>query len=98
MTIVRVALQIKGKDVMTFSQCPHGLTESTCSFCKAVTSRVVYFSAGGDKYHFDVNCRTFLEGRKKVRDEGGVNSPIETGREHTAKFERSVCQNCRHSA
>lgn len=83
---------------MSNSQCPHGLTEATCSFCKAITSRVVYFSTRGDKYHFDVNCRTFLEGREKVRDEGGVNLPIEAGREHTAKFERSVRRNCRHSA
>lgn len=83
---------------MSNSQCPHGLTEATCSYCKALTSRVVYFSAGEDKYHFDINCRTFLEGRQKVRDESGVNSLIETGREHTAKFERDACRNCRHSA
>jgi hypothetical protein len=53
------------------------------------------FSAGGQKYHFDINCRTFDEGRKKVRDEGGVNAQIQSGPEHLIKAQRDKCRNCR---
>jgi hypothetical protein len=80
---------------MNTELCPHGLTESSCSFCISKASRIVYFSAGGNRYHFDINCETFHEGRKKVRDEGGVNAPIETGREHLVKASRDPCWNCR---
>jgi len=76
-------------------ECIHGLTETTCSICKAKSSPTVFFSAGGMRYHFDRNCRTFLEGRKKVVDGGGVNAPVESGPEHLVKIDRDRCHNCR---
>lgn len=81
--------------MMTDQNCPHGLTPSTCSICKAKGSATVFYSAGGQKYHFDINCRTFDEGRKKVRDEGGVNAQIQSGPEHLIKEQRDKCRNCR---
>jgi len=54
----------------------------------------VFYSAGGQKYHFDIKCRTFEEGRQKVRDEGGVNAPIQSGPEYRVKMERDRCRNC----
>ena len=80
---------------MASYECIHGLTETTCSICKSKGSPTVFFSAGGRKYHFDVNCRTFDEGRKKVRDDGGVNAPIESGPEYLVKMKRDPCRNCR---
>jgi hypothetical protein len=80
---------------MKIEDCIHGLTESTCSICKSKGSPTVFFSAGGRKYHFDVSCRTFDEGRRKVRDDGGVNAPIESGPEYLVKINRDPCRNCR---
>ena len=80
---------------MSDENCPHGLTPPTCSICKAKGSVTVFYSAGGQKYHFDINCRTFDEGRKKVRDEGGVNAQIQSGPEHLIKANRDKCRNCR---
>jgi len=79
---------------MTNYECIHGLTSATCSLCKATSSPTVFFSAGGRKYHFDKNCRTFLEGRQIVSDRGGVNAPIETGPEYLVRNEKDPCRNC----
>ena len=79
---------------MSNQDCRHGLTLTTCSLCKAKGSPTVFYSAGGQKYHFDIKCRTFEEGRQKVRDEGGVNAPIQSGPEYLVKMERDRCRNC----
>jgi len=79
---------------VTSTDCIHGLTTATCSICRAKGSRMVYFSAGGRKYHYDINCEKFLEGRQQVINRNGVSAPIESGPEYTIKLERDRCRTC----
>lgn len=79
---------------MSTEDCIHGLTQSTCSICKSKGSRIVFFSAGGRKFHYDVKCEKFLNGRQQVVDRNGVSAPIETGPEYTVQRERGRCRTC----
>jgi hypothetical protein len=79
---------------MTISDCIHGLTPSTCSFCRSKGSRTVFFSAGGRKFHYDIECKKFHEGRQQVLDRNGVTAPIESGPEYTVQRERDRCRTC----
>lgn len=76
----------------TREQCP------TCS--KAAeedeTPVVVYYTAGGDAYHYDPNCSALAYGQSLVEERGGTTAPIQTTYEHLIKFERGPCRTCKN--
>ena len=75
----------------TRAQCP------TCSKASAEDEKpvVVYFTAGGEAYHFDRNCTALEYGQTLVDERDGTRAPIQTAYEHIIKLDRSPCKTCK---
>ena len=78
--------------------CKHGeQNRAFCSICRDVTEplrRLVYFTAGGQHFHFTPNCVSLAEGQEIVRQRGGTAALIETGYLDTIRVSRKPCKTC----
>ena len=78
--------------------CPHGeVLYSRCSICRdaPVTARKsVYFTAGGNCFHYDMNCEALEYGQTQVDERGGVRAERKTTYEDVIKCERNPCLMC----
>ena len=78
--------------------CPHGeVLFSRCVLCRDTPiqkRRSVYTTAGGQCYHYDINCEALEYGQTQVDDRGGVRAERRPAYEDTIKYERNPCEIC----
>ena len=78
--------------------CPHGeVLFSRCSICReapVVPRKSVYYTAGGNCYHYDMNCEALEYGQTQVDERGGVRAERKPTYEDIIKFERNPCLMC----
>ena len=78
--------------------CPHGeVLFSRCSICREapiVPRKSVYYTAGGNCYHYVMNCEALEYGQTQVDERGGVRAERKPTYEDIIKFERNPCLMC----
>ncbi len=78
--------------------CPHGeVLFSRCILCKdmpEIRRKTVYFTSGGNCYHYDINCDALEYGQAQVDERGGLRSERKPTYEDVIKYERNPCQIC----
>lgn len=78
--------------------CPHGeVLYSRCSICRdapLIPRKSVYYTAGGNCYHYDMNCEALEYGQTQVDERGGVRAERKPAYEDIIKFERNPCLMC----
>ena len=78
--------------------CPHGESlYSQCVLCRDTPVRArrsVYITAGGQRYHYDINCDALEYGQTQVEERGGVRAERRPAYEDIIKYERNPCEIC----
>ena len=78
--------------------CKHGeQNRAFCSICKDSVEKdrkPVYFTSGGQHFHFTPSCTALSEGQEIVRQRGGTPAIVESGYLDTVRVYRKPCKTC----
>lgn len=78
--------------------CKHGeQNKAFCSICKDLPDeqrKIVYFTAGGQHFHFSPRCSALAEGQELVKQRGGTPAMLESGFLDSVRVIRKPCKTC----
>lgn len=78
--------------------CVHGeQNRLLCAICKdkePKSRKTVYFTSGGQHFHYSAFCISLADGQRIVLDRGGTPGMIESGYQDILQISRKPCKTC----
>jgi hypothetical protein len=85
-------------DELELDPCKHGeQNRAFCSICRDMPKeqrKIVYFTSGGQHFHFSPGCSALAEGQEMVKQRGGTPATLESGFLDTVRANRKPCRTC----